>query len=812
MRNCRMRLLAGAMAMAIWPAATSAQTTGETAQQQDTGAVAAPQMTGDEIIVTARRREESLQTVPVAVTVFSGEQLRQSGVKSLNDLTSITPGLRFSSEGEGNASNLSLRGLSKVPIGQTLPSVVSYFAEVALPTWGANLPTYDLSNIQVLKGPQGTLFGRNTIGGAVLLTPQAPEYYVNGFVEGQIGNYDLKKLEAAVNVPIVDQHVALRVAGQVHRRDGFVRDLNGGEALQDIHNEAFRVSLLVEPTDRISNTLIFDYFHANEQPTASIPIRTSPGIAFLPEPYASQIQAAVTQQQSLGLFETFYPQSSYLGQNLRDDRRSNRKGFGIVNTTTFDISDNVLIKNIFGYRKSKVDIFQGSGGIGPQQIPGGPPNDFGAFTILDVFSVRRREMISNELQLQGTSFDGALEWVVGAIYTEDKPYGPQGDATPSFAFGPIAPIFGSTLLADKSEAVFGQFTYDMTGWGLDGLSVTAGYRHSWDEVSGCTISDPAGFLPEADCLAVANLNDPADGVGTLLKKGNDPTYTIGLDWQASPDALFYAVHRKAYRAGNINAPKFESPFTTGGNACGTSGTAACPNLLPLQTTEAEKIEDFEIGTKLNWSMGSASGRLNIALYQNKISGQVQFINIAPLGVPSNIPDFPQSGAVGINAADLRNRGIEVEGNVRPVPNLNIFFNGAYNKTKLLELYDIGALSIPANEINRPTPKFSGTAGATWTAPGEVLGGELVLHGEYYHTSGWRPQAGVLMPGYDLASFRLSLNEIGGSNLDASLWIQNAFDEEYATAPVVLVTGFPVTTVIPGEPQTFGMTLRYRFGD
>src|SRR5690606_30840915 len=137
---------------------------------------------GGDIIVTARRREENLQDVPVAITAFSAAALERSTVQSVSDLNTITPGLRFGSEGGKMGTAISLRGISKVPIGEGAAGVVQYFADVPYPSDGGNVPTYDLADIQVLRGPQGTLFGRNTLGGAILMNPQAPTRHFEGYV------------------------------------------------------------------------------------------------------------------------------------------------------------------------------------------------------------------------------------------------------------------------------------------------------------------------------------------------------------------------------------------------------------------------------------------------------------------------------------------------------------------------------------------------------------------------------------------------------------------------------------------------------
>ena len=163
----------------------------------------------EEIVVTARRREESLQNVPVSVSAFSAEALERATVQELRSINVLTPGLTFSNEGGGGNATLSLRGIGQIPLGEGTPGVVIYVNNMALPPDGSNIPTYDIGSIQVLKGPQGTLFGKNTLGGAVLVNSKAPDYTMGGYVQGTYGRYDYQDFEGAINIPIVEDRVAL---------------------------------------------------------------------------------------------------------------------------------------------------------------------------------------------------------------------------------------------------------------------------------------------------------------------------------------------------------------------------------------------------------------------------------------------------------------------------------------------------------------------------------------------------------------------------------------------------------------------------
>lgn len=162
----------------------------------------------DDIVVTARRSEESIQSTPVSVTAFTADMLREANIATTADLMIKTPGVYLSGSGGRENSVFQVRGQSKALSGSNAPAVVSYFADVPAPTFGSGVATYDMASVQVLKGPQGTLFGRNTTGGAVLYYPAAPEYVLGGYVEAGYGRYDRKQLEGALSIPIVDNKLA----------------------------------------------------------------------------------------------------------------------------------------------------------------------------------------------------------------------------------------------------------------------------------------------------------------------------------------------------------------------------------------------------------------------------------------------------------------------------------------------------------------------------------------------------------------------------------------------------------------------------
>ncbi|WP_052730565.1 TonB-dependent receptor plug domain-containing protein [Sphingomonas sp. SRS2] len=349
-----------------------------------------PQATADEqaIVVTARRREESLSTVPVSIVALQGARLAESNVQVLSDVTNLAPGIRFTSEGDPGNTNITLRGLGNLPLGTGVPAVVNYFSEVPLPAVGVDLPILDLQSVQVLKGPQGTLFGRNTIGGAILLTPTKPTYEFEGYVQGTLGNYDYRALEGAINIPIVQDRVALRVAAQIRRRDGLTENLNGPRDFDNIHQEMIRGTLLLQPTERLTNTTTVNYFKANENSGGSVLTAYIPASLGPLEPiFGSQLAGYLAAQQQVGIHKVF---------SATPFSHSNRRTLIFVNRTSLDLSDDVTVNNIFGYVKTRYDIAGNNDGLGP--LVGPFP-----FTVFRPTLVSDRKYITEELQLQGSS-------------------------------------------------------------------------------------------------------------------------------------------------------------------------------------------------------------------------------------------------------------------------------------------------------------------------------------------------------------------------------------------------------------------------
>lgn len=790
--SCKAILFATASLFAM-PAIAQDVATPQTAED-------APVASG-EIVVTARRREERLQDVPVSVSAFSAEGLARSNVQTATDLKTIVPGFTFASEGGKDTMALTLRGIGNLPLGEGTPGVVIYVNNVAIPAVGSNIPAYDVAGVQVLKGPQGTLFGKNTLGGAVLINTQEPVYDFSGYVAGLYGRYDRRELEGAINVPIVDGKVAVRVAGQLRRQDPRMPAIDTGPGFDDIHQDSFRVSLLLEPTDWIRSVTTYEYSKADELAGGLNLIRQNfpfgvffgPGLGPVLD---AQVQAYLQQQRAneYGAFDG--------GIN---GGYAKRKATSIINNTSFTFGD-ITLRNIFGYRKNFSDQLINTGAVGALTLPVAPGVNL-PFTLFNASAASRRKYLTDEFQILGDF--GDLNFIFGAYYNKDQSYGVGGSQFTAFSVGgvPASPI--TAHVTNRNTALFGQIGYNIT----DNLTINAGLRYSWDKVSSCGGAIGTSYATDAACRTQA-ATGAVDGVGIVENSGKAPSWTLGLDYKVQPNWLLYVATRRGYRGANINTPLFESKFTTGGTDAGCIfGAGVCPDLRPFQKTGKETVTDVELGSKISFQSGGARGYFNIAAYYAKYKNALQFLNVTGV-VPQNAPDTPTNTAFGANISDQTISGVEFEASVSPSRNFTASFNGAFTHVKVDKVslptnLPAGVVFSPIN-INKFSPSFSGTFAVSWTLPFRPADGDVTFDSDLFMTDDFGGQNGEKLPGYTLVNAQLSWKKIAGTGLDLGVFLKNVFDVQYYSGASVLLKSFPISSAYLGEPRTWGVRARYSF--
>jgi iron complex outermembrane receptor protein len=822
------------------------------AQQGATSGRGDPMATVGEVVVTARRRSEAISEVPIAITAFTGDQLRERSIVTLVDLVKTTPGMNIN-QTASFSPGITIRGQSRGLSGPGTPGVLTYFNDIPLDVLNGLIPTYDMESVQVLKGPQGTLFGRNTIGGAVLTYSRKPTYEFGGHLEAEYGNYDQVRLEGVVNVPIIADKLALRLAAAYSDNDGYTktftysppvfgpnllvtagpRQIPTKRNFDEITTKAFRVSLLWEPTDEIHNFTVFGYRKAEGLNNATFSAiypngyaGNSPALYYLPPSVIAQLplgglQGAVafnyaqlfncpvsTFEQPCNIRQfaaTMAPDGRHIAYASIPIDDSQARATTLSNTFTVELTDNLTLKHIFGWQQTKL--------IQRVELDGTP------FSITETDGLSKLDTWSNELQLQGSALDNKLTFVAGGFHYKTVPKDPGGFLSSGVsALAGLSRSYAISYFSSLSKALFAQADYDLGGV-LDGLSVTAGYRYTWDQASGCTIS--AGFLPFVgwgpfgSTLSPFPTKDqcrtntlPRLATSTTIRTDNfvvpseKGTYTLALSWRITPDNLVYATTRRGYRSGGFNQPGFSGP-----NAVGV-------NVDALQSFDPEVLSDIEIGTKNTFRVGGMPASFELAAYRILTKRTQQFMTT------SNVPVLPATGII-VNYADLKFTGFEAAVTISPAEGLIVGANMAYIDPKVRQLNlppaleQIFALGTPPRQappyIFNNVVKRQYNAFVTYKAPSDVLGGRVEFNADFHKQSRGH-QSDLVVPGYETVDLRVTVRGLAGRPVDVSAYVRNVFDEYYyGGVQSASLAGTGLASYYVAPPRTYGVSLRYRFG-
>jgi iron complex outermembrane recepter protein len=772
----------------------------------------------EEVLVTARRKNENAQTVPVSVSVLDAKTLAEQGIETTNDLQRLVPGVILNGAGSISNTTYTIRGQGKAVTGQGLPSVITYVNEVPLPSLGSYAPTFDVDNVQVLKGPQGTLFGRNTTGGALLVYSTPATYNFNGYVQADFGDYNKHYFQGAINIPLVSDKLAIRIAGDIERRQGYAQNITTGQDQDNVDTSAVRVTILAQPTDRIKNVTVLDYTQFVTHASAYFPFQVA-------DPAATPaLAAAVADIYALGKRTV-----ATVGPWPQD----NDAYWGAANTTTIDLGV-AKFKNIFGYRNTRIHYAQNSDGLATAPLPElGPQLDAIGFVagqpgvlLKTVENLTHMEQFSDEIQFSGDALDKSLSWLVGAFYLDGRPDGANDFALDIFRPTPAsatttfvannflngaspAGSLADTFYSDSSRAVFGNVSYDLGKLSTvaEGLKLNAGYRYTTDRESLCsngrsaislatgTLLVPAyGSLDE--CRAAgASAYGPASFSGSA--KFNASTYTAGLDYELNEAAFLYFTTRRGYRAGGLNTP------------------AMAPSLADFQTFKPQTLTDYEIGAHTKWNLDGWRGRFNIAAFTGKFSQLQQQVTGIVAGGPNvpadvNASNAPTNTALEINAGTATVQGIEFDGSVSPFKALNISYGGSYLNEHYDTLSPPGVLApLFASSNFTGAPRWSFQGAVQYYLPVNSAIGAVSLNANYYYL-GKEYQGSVLLPQYSLTSLGVDWNAVNGGPLSVRFYVDNVFDKLYVQNVLLSNASFGVFTGNYGPPRMYGVRLRYDF--
>ncbi|MDB5425801.1 MAG: TonB-dependent receptor [Phenylobacterium sp.] len=768
--------------------------------------------------MTARRTEENLQKTPVAVTALGAEALRQSQVLNVSDLQRSTPSLVIAT-GAPSASGftfVSLRGQGNLQATVSNdPAVAIYVDGVYIPRPSQGLTDLiDLERVEVLRGPQGTLFGRNTPGGAVQIITAGPTQVFEGNVRAEVGNFGTYAGGLTLNVPINDQ-LAARFVYNGRRHDGYGFDVPLNRDIWDQKSDFFRGKVRYDAGDwDITLTGDYNKLRDNGQFTALksfAPELFGPGGSFAPFGLFNTLTNSLhTKQNWYTTYATGFaipvgPVFATLPADVQAVYRrplgNTLEAYGGSATINGDLGG-VHLKSITGYRFSDA---QGTVDSDGTPIP-----------ILTTWSGYRSKQWSQEFQISGEMGD-RFNYIAGVYYSRET--GTEFARSQSFGFIPNGGLINQSQLADIkniSKGVFGQGYYKLT----DTVRLTGGLRWTWDNRDSVLHSLAILGVPTSCSLTKPDVA----GVCAQTQKAsfNYPAWTVGVDWQVNDEVFLYAQTRGAAKSGGWNTRQ-----------------GSLPSFRPA------KAKDVELGAKGTFLDNRL--RTNFALfYQWQKDVQRNAAALTASGAPTQFV---------VNAGDARVWGMEFEGSVIPWEGMTVsgsvsLLDGEYKKGSFREPQTVPIPNVPgcipspgaaaavssicsvdrSREKLPQLPKVQYSIGATQHVPVSI--GDLVLHADYSFVGAqsFNPvTVSLLRPAVTQALFaaenRLTrLNHYGllnarvsllleNPNIELSVFAKNLTQKKYASRVFsdVYSAGIGMAVEFDGEPRTYGVAATYRFG-
>ncbi|MCZ8136099.1 MAG: TonB-dependent receptor [Porphyrobacter sp.] len=815
------------------------------------------------IIVTASKREQTLQETPIAVSVTSGEVIEQAQIRDVLDLQTVTPSLRVSQLQSASSTTFIIRGFGNGDNNFGIePSVGVFIDGVFRSRSAAALSDLNMiQRIEVLNGPQSTLFGKNASAGVISVVTKEPQYEFGGIVEASYGNFNAMVLRGEVTGPI-SENIAFSLDGSYNRRDGYATIVNLDEEISERNRWSARGQLLIEPTPDLKIRMIADYSKIDE---ACCQVST-----LVAGPTAAAIGAVG------GALDTdFFSYNTFLNQvpeNVVDN-------YGGSIQVDWNVG-NLTVTSITAYRE--LENFQN------QDV------DFSSAEIVSEIRNQKVDTFTQELRI-ASDFDGPLNFLLGGFYfdesiTQDSSLTTGPDARTFFALLagnplvfngveqalrlPQGSIFSAGPLTaeqfamdNRAVSVFGTIDFEPA----DGLVFTAGFNYTDDKkdfalaqqafdelaninlvdafITGATVANPAlpdvftraqfQALPSAvqqQLLAAATnpATNPLIGLSPFqfqppflnLPNSVEPgrtnddkfTYLLRAAYQVSNEVNVYASYATGFKASSVNLSRDSRPafgdyipgpgrsFFAAPSSPVTDAGLAVPNLgTGSRFAGPENAEVYELGMKAQWD----GFGFNLALFDQTIKGFQSFL-------------FTGTGFQLNNAGQQSVTGFELDSTIRPVDGLVFTFAMTYLDAK----FDSFTAS-PVGDLTgrRPggIPEFSIATSATYTHEFGDSGNKLVTRLDYAHESnvdinnGLPTFNGPITARRDNRIFQRETNLVNGSmifqmenGLELGIWARNLLDDEYIITVFDGVAQAGTVSGYPSQPRTYGGLVRFRF--
>jgi iron complex outermembrane recepter protein len=768
----------------------------------------------EEIVVTAERKTERAQDAPLAVTAISDADLEKRGVRQAGDVTSLVPNMvMYSPYGEEAQPFFSLRGVTTNDWSQNQSSPIAMYVDDIYKSVGAvqALQAFDLDRVEILRGPQGTLYGKNATGGAVNFYSKSPSLtQTDGYVTAGFGNYSAYQVRAAIGTPLVDGKLGVRAAIYYEKRDGWMKSVVPGvEPLNGVDALAGRVTLLYKPTSDLSAQLKFALSRSGGTPYGVHAINVDP-TPFAVDGFGTGFS---------GNYPWFNNGSKYAIPKKLDNDSASLK-------IDWQLSDHATLTSVTGFDYGWWYEKSDDGGLAY--------TDLGATIHIDDPNTYFSSVHSFSQELRIASRDsGPLNWLAGAYYGRDNVHPtvlfhfydtsvngyfvvPADPSNPASLWGTSLWGFDQYNSFDQvrdSKALFLNLSYEAT----PRLTVRGGARYTHDTITidnfdaleGGVQSAPTALgpdtvttwwtptipvLPSSYVTYQTSLVAPGGYNAQLGKSNNNLSFKVGADYRFSKDVLGYATFSQGYRGVAFNGQAYNGP-------------------AELTFTEPEKLNAYELGLKSEFFEHRL--RANAAAFYYAYRNQ-QFLDTYcafPAAPPSTA--CLGTGFQTRNAPRSRIVGVELEVRSKPDPALELGLNIGALDSKYQELF-LHFADRSGNKLIM-APDLNVGAQVDWRAlrlPSNDL--HVIINGNYYSKQYFDAlnTERIAQPGYALLNARLSLLGTGSRAYAVGLWVKNMLNRQY------LAEGLPQRNpsdgnfgfdyALVGEPRTFGVDLTYNF--
>jgi len=742
----------------------------------------------EEVIITARKRSESVQATPIAITALSTSQLEQRSLTNLVEVGTYVPNVVMnsspSSSGGGNNAQIYIRGVGQSDfLFTTDPAVGIYVDGVFHPrTLGGVMDLLDLERVEVLRGPQGTLFGKNTIGGAISLTSQKPVGDGSGYLEATTGRFNRLDIRGSYDVALSDT-LAAKVSVSSKNRDGYGKRLEFGtdkviDESGDENATSARLALRWTASESVTVDLTADYTREREK---GVPVV----LAFYDDAgtfggLGGLWNALVGGPGGLMMSSDFITGDRY-DSYATGGNKNTLDSYGFSMDIDWEVDENLSFRSITAYRAMEA-FFNSDTDGSPLQ-----------FTETD--QAQDQNQISQEFQLIGTALDDKLDWMMGVFYFDEfgrddnqvrlisgmynalealpgtlngspltAPTAPGGPGNPINALLDVdLDVFNEIDI--KSYAAFTQGTFQVS----DKFSITGGARYSHEKKD--------YFLNHVR----HNANVPVIGNTTISDSWSSFTPMGSVDYQVNEDLLAYFSVTKGFKSGGFNG----RPISVG----------------QVDSFDPESVLSYELGFKSDW----LDNRL-------RLNGAAFFADYSDMQLGSISADSNGNLVLRIqNAGKAEIKGFELEMQARPIPNFDIVGSLGYVDFQITELA-AGVVELTLDTQAPKSPKWNGSLGMqyTWDVNNDAT---LSIRGDWTYQSKTQQNVQntdlIEAEAYSLFNARLVYENFDGG-WELALFGTNLADKEYIVNGYQTLTSFGTANLIYGRPREWGISLKKRF--